>query len=301
MRKLPPLNSVRVFEAAARNSSFSDAALELGVTTTAVSHQIRHLEKVFGIRLFDRTTRTVKLSPVGERLYPALRDAFDQIAEAFSEVRALDAVEAVSVSTTRAFAEHWLMPRLAGFRALHPGIVLNIEATERVVDLRRSGVDLAIRYGRIGDASLQTAVLFDDSYSVVHASSLSFSDPDSAPVDLVQHQLLGYRWKNRALGGPGWAEWLKLAGISDPSSFRINWFSEETLAIHAMKRGHGPLLCSDAFVAEELRTGRCRRLQGPVIPGLTYRLVHSPSGLRRRGVRDFADWIKQEAAAFEAA
>ena len=272
----------------------------MGVTATAVSHQIRQLEKLFGVRLFERTTRMVKLSPIGERVYPALRDAFDQIAEAFSEVRAPDAAETVSVSVTRAFAEQWLMPRLAGFRALHPGVLLNIEATERVVDLRRCGADLAVRYGRTGDTSLQTAVLFSDSYSVVYASSLAFSNPDPEPNDLPQHQLLGYRWKNQSLSGPGWGEWFKLAGIRDSSPFRISWFSEETLAIQAMKLGHGPLLCSDALVAEELRMGRCKRLKGPVMPGLTYRLVQAPSGLRRRGVRAFVEWIKQEAAAFKA-
>lgn len=296
MRKLPPLNALRTFEAAARHESFTLAAQELNVTTTAVSHQIRHLEELLGVKLFERSTRAVKLTPMGQRLFPPIREGFDRLAEGFAEIQERRGAEVISLTTTRAFAERWLMPRLAAFHADEPDIQINIDASEETPDLRTAAVDLAIRYGRDGSDDLDSQVLMHDHYIAVCHASLCPDDPTPTLNTVGSRPLIGYRWKNPTLGGPDWAAWFQAAGIAAAETFRISWYSEETLAIQAMEHGYGAVLCSDVLVADGLRRGDYRRIQGPALPGLAFRLLHAPGAGRRPVVRRFARWLAAQAA-----
>ena len=296
MRKLPPLNAVRAFEAAARRLSFTAAAEELGVTVTAVSHQVRLLEETLGLKLFERRGRTIVLTSGAERLYPKVRQGFDTLAEAFAETNTRRSGEAIAVSTTRAFAERWLMPRLGRFNAGHPGIVVSIDASEDVVDLRADGIDLAIRYGRHRPDQPGETILLEDAYGAV--ASAAICPPGRAPVidDVIDRPLLGYRWKNAALEGPTWTTWFDALGRSMPDT-KVSWYSEETLAIQALARGFGALLCSSVLVADQLAAGSLRRIDGPVLGGYSFRLLIAPAAARKRSVRAFADWLRHEAAA----
>jgi len=296
MRKLPPLNAVRIFEAAARNLSFTAAANELNITTAAVSHQIRNLEDLLGARLFERTSRNIKLSAVGERLFPRLVESFDKLADAFSEIDERKSAAVVSLTTTRSFAERWLLPRLSRFQAEYPHVIVNMDACDTVVDLRAGEADIAIRYGHNNDDGLTPVELFKDRYvAVCHAS---LWDDKNAPslTDLKHRNLLACRWINQA-NAPDWLRWLRLAGI-DQEGFQINWFSEEGLAMQWMERGIGALLCSNVLVADQLREGSCRRIQGPALGGLRYRILVSPSAARKKGVQVFTAWMREEAAQF---
>ncbi|MGY3489469.1 LysR family glycine cleavage system transcriptional activator [Bradyrhizobium sp. USDA 4011] len=300
MRKLPPLNAVRAFEAAARHESFTAAANELCVTVTAISHQVRQLEAILGHKLFERSGRAVVLTAEGQAVFPMLRDGFDRMASAFAVIRPPADGDAITVSTTRAFAERWLMPRLARFNAAFPHLVVHIDATEEVRTPGADGVDLAIRYGR-ADRAGETSVLFSDRYIAVAASAICPPGARLAIDDVRSRSLLAFRWKNAALDSPAWSAWL--AGVDhDPMrDFRISWYSEEPLALHAAERGLGPLLCSDALVDEQLRDGTLRRLDGPALAGFAYRLVDAPSAARRKSVSAFIDWLRAEAATFRAA
>ena len=297
MRKLPPLNAIRAFEAAARHLSFTVAANELNVTITAVSHQIRHLESVLGVKLFERSGGSVTLSPVGERLFPAVRDGFDRLAGAFEEINERHSASTVAVTTTRAFAERWLLPRLAGFQRLHGEITVDVDASEDILDLRSEGVDLAIRYGSAPVGGDGAETLIEDHYGVVVSSRAWSEERDPTAQDLRRFRLLGYRWRNQALGGPDWPAWLRLSGLNDQSGHRINWFSEETLAIQAMEHGHGMLLCSMVLVADKLRAGEVRRIAEPTLPGFAFRLVPGPFAGRKKAVQAFTAWLRTEAAA----
>ncbi|MFG1300077.1 LysR family transcriptional regulator [Xanthobacter sp. V3C-3] len=157
-RKLPPLNAIRSIEAAARHSSFTAAADELHVTVAAVSHQVRHLEAMLDVKLFDRSGRSVSLTRTGRTLFPTLRDDLDRLADAFSTLREERSGEAITVSTTRAFAERRLMPRLGRFNAMFPDIVVHVDATEDVANLRAGAIDVAIRYGP-ADPTHEPAIL----------------------------------------------------------------------------------------------------------------------------------------------
>lgn len=149
-RRLPPLATLRAFEAAGGLSSFKQAAGELAVTATAISHQIRALELWLGCSLFERRARRVELTAAGRELLPVVRDGFDALAAAIDRVQHADRGPSVTVSTTRAFAAEWLLPRLPSLQAQHQAIDLRISATDEVVDLASGAVDIAIRYARSG-------------------------------------------------------------------------------------------------------------------------------------------------------
>jgi LysR family glycine cleavage system transcriptional activator len=265
---LPPLNSIRAFVAAARHRSFTTAAKELCVTVTAVSHQVRHLETILGVKLFERSARAVSLTPAGEKIYPLLRDGFDRLADAFSAFHEERSGEAITVSTTRAFAERWLMPRLSRFTAAFPNVVVHVDATEEVMDLRAEGIDLAVRYGR-GDPPAQATNMFlEDVYIAVADQTICPQGRAAVIEDFRNRPLLAYRWKNRTLEAPTWSAWLALTPHDPARDFRISWFSEETLALHAAGRAFGPLLCSNLLVDDEIRCGTLRRLDGAGDGGL---------------------------------
>jgi LysR family glycine cleavage system transcriptional activator len=300
MRKLPPLNAIRAFEAAARHESFTAAANELCVTVTAISHQVRQLEAMLGRKLFERSGRAVVLTAEGHAVFPLLREGFDRMASAFDAIRPPADGDAITVSTTRAFAERWLMPRLARFNAAFPTVVVNIDATEDVVTPGVKGIDLAVRYGH-ANRTQESSVLFKDSYIAVAASAICPPAARLAIDDFRPRPLLAYRWKNATLDSPAWSAWL--TGISHDARWdsRISWYSEEPLALHAAERGFGPLLCSDALVGEQLREGTLRLVDGPALPGFAFRLVEAPRATRRKSVTAFVDWLRGEAATFRAA
>jgi LysR family glycine cleavage system transcriptional activator len=299
-RKLPPLNAVRIFESAARNMSFTAAARELNITTAAVSHQMRHLEEFLGHSLFERSSRKIKLSPVGERMLPMLTEGFDRLADAFDEIDERKSASVVAVTTTRSFAERWLLPRLPKLRALYPATLINLDASDTIVDLSAREADVAIRYGRDNDEGLQSIKLFDDRYLPICHSSIWESSAAPKLTDLNPRPLLAYRYINHTLNPPDWGHWFERSGL-DRSAFRVSWFNEEGLSIQAMEHGYGALLCSDALVQDDLLAGACRRIDGPSLEGMRYRVLIAPMGARKKGVQVFIDWLRQEVAEFTAA
>ena len=198
MRKLPPLNAIRAFEAAARHESFTAAANELCVTVTAISHQIRQLEAILGQKLFVRSGRALALTAQGQAIFPLLRVSFDHMANAFATIHSQNPGDAITVSTTRAFAERWLMPRLEQFNAAFPTVVVHVDGTEDVVAPGAHGIDLAVRYGKADDTQ-QSSVLFADRYIAVAADSAGSNSSRLAIDDFRARPLLAYRWKNAAL------------------------------------------------------------------------------------------------------
>lgn len=292
MRRIPPLNSVRAFEAVARHQSFSAAANELCVTVAAVSHQVRQLEEGLGQKLLERG-RQARLTPAGHILYPLLRDGFDQIAQAFALIGPPAEGDAIQLSTTRAFAERWLMPRLNRFNEVHPNIIVHVHASEKLADLRAESIDLAIRYGP-PEGTPNEQVLFEDSFIAVAGSAICPTGRQATIQDFSGRPLLAFKWKNPRLESPAWPTWLTQVNAAE--TFNISWYSEETLALQALERGLGPLLCSSVLIDEALRDGRVQRLQGPALPGFTYRLVELQPTQARRSLHLFRNWLLDEAA-----
>jgi LysR family transcriptional regulator, glycine cleavage system transcriptional activator len=251
MRKLPPLATLRAFEAAARHLSFKRAADELAVTPTAISHQIRLLEDTIGQRLFERRTRRVVLTSAGSVLYAPLRNSFESMAEAVERVRTIKTPDAVTLTATMAFTSKWLVPRVATFRARFPGINLRLLASDDVLDLRAGAADIAVRYGGGTYPGCRSQLLFQGSFAPVCSPRLNVRDP----ADLERNALIHSEWRNVDERTPVWPRWFADAGLHYRPTDSGIVFSDETHAIQAAAAGQGVALVSLALVADELANG----------------------------------------------
>ncbi|MFY0476348.1 LysR substrate-binding domain-containing protein [Achromobacter marplatensis] len=292
-RRFLPLSALRAFEAAARLGSFKAAASELAVTPTAVSHQIRALEAQIGRVLFDRQVRKVSLSDAGAQLYPVLRDGFDAFEATLARLMQQPTRSQVSISATNAFTVKWLVPRMSDFRSRHPGIDLQLQASDDLVDLRSTAVDIAIRYGRGPYPGLVTEPLFTDRFAPVANPRLGVVSAD----DLARVPLIRFDWKRPLPDNPTWERWFAVAGRPLPPEAGQLRFSDEGHAIQAAVAGHGIALVSLALIADELEAGHLVQPFGPAIEGHTYHLARHADRPPSAPVQAVAQWLRLQAAA----
>lgn len=295
-RRLPPLNAIRAFEAAARLESISEAAEELSVTPTAISHQIRHLENLLDIKLFERAGRNISLTDQGARMLPDITRGMDSLAAAFAETYGNLDTNTVTISTTREFARYWLQPRLGDFYDAFPQLTLNIFASESAVDMSGSEIDVAVRYGARPPEGSDELPLYQEYY--VAAASHDLLTPNrAARIEfLTRKRLIDVRWENSALTAPSWKAWFAAAGYGDYDSYRRMSFDAYNLAFDALKRGHGAALLSRTIVRSAEFDDGFSELEGPQLPGYHYRVLRSPAATRKRAVRQFVDWLVETAA-----
>jgi LysR family glycine cleavage system transcriptional activator len=290
-RRSLPLSGLRVFEAAARLGSFKAAAKELAVTPTAVSHQIRALEAQTGLLLFDRHVRRVSLTDAGTQLYPVLRDGFDAFEATLARLTHQRTRTQVTISATNAFTVKWLVPRMADFRSRHPGIDLQLQASDDLVDLRSTAVDIAIRYGRGPYPGLVTQPLFTDRFAPVANPRLGVESLD----DLARVPLIRFDWKRLQPENPTWERWFKVAQRPQPRQASQLRFSDEGHAIQAAVAGHGVALVSLALISEELEAGHLVQPFGPEIDGHTYHLAMYAGRPPSASVQAVAHWLSTQA------
>jgi len=292
MRRLPPLGSLRAFEAAARRESFKDAAAELGVTPTAISHQVRQLEAGLGVALFTRETRKVVLTAEGRMLYPALRRALDAMAEAVDAVRRRPARRVATLSATVAFTAKLLVPHAAGFRTLNPGWDLRLHASDDPVDLHAGEADAAIRYGLGPYPGLSAVPLLTDSFAPVCSPHAGVREPQ----DLMQATLIHFEWGGAAakVSVPTWRAWAERAGAQGLDAEAGITFNDESSAIQAAIAGQGVALLSLALVAAELASGALIQPFGPALEGLCYDLVYPAGAEARPPVAVLRRWVTTE-------
>src|SRR6201996_7131031 len=207
--RLPSLNGLRAFEAAARHLSFTVAAAELNVTQTAISHQIRRLEEELGIRLFVRKNRALALTPEARDYLPGVRAAFNDLRLATDRLLRKDDGNVLTISTLASLAAKWLLPRLSAFQEAHPGIDVRITTSTSLVDFQRDKVDAAIRYGRGHWPGLRAHWLTaDELFPVCSPALLAGNRPLRMPDDLRDHVLL-----TTSTNGDDWRQWLTAAGL----------------------------------------------------------------------------------------
>ncbi len=290
-RRLPPLNGLRGFEAAARHLSFTLAADELGVTQAAVSHQVKALEQRLGIQLFRRLNRALMLTEAGQAYLPPVRDAFDAIAQATTRLAARQAGAALTVSTMDSFAATWLVPRLGRFRAAHPGIDIRIMPSDQLVDFARDDVDLGIRYGRGHYPGLSVVrFLTEDIFPVCSPALIAGGDPLDTHADLRHHTLLHDDI------GEDWRMWLMAAGVGNVDPFRGPAFGHSNLVIQAAIEGQGVALGRGALVAHDLAAGRLVRPFAISLPAeYAYYIVYRQAAAREPRLVAFRDWLLAEA------
>lgn len=297
MRRLPPLASLRAFEAAARHLSFERAAAELGVTPTAISHQIRILEGACGQTLFRRRPRPLALTGAGERLFPVLRNGLDAFAIAIASVLRTTEHGSLRVTTPNAFASRWLVPRLPQWRELHPEIPLEVIGTNAVLDLRAGEADVAIRYARSMPTEFAAREIFRDTYvPVCSPALLAKGKPVRRAADLLHYPLIHFDWQRSGSDIPNWRRWLATARLVDPDfpDAGGTWdlsFREEQHAIEAVIAGQGLAICSDVVVGRELESGTLVRAHDLSLPGYGFYLVYLRDHPGQSVIDAFSSWI----------
>lgn len=310
--RLPPLNSLRAFEATARHLSFKKAGDELAVTPTAISHQIKGLEDYLGFALFRRLTRAIELTSEGRAMLPKVREGLECFAAAIENTRVREYSGNLLIASPPAFATRWLIRRLPEFSLLFPEIRLHMSASVTAIDTRDAsgasgmeGLDvrgedtaIAIRFGRGHYMGCRVDRLFSPVYTAVCSPILSKGKrPLSGPQDLARHVLLHDETIPELMTRPTWAEWMREAGVVGIDPDAGMHFSDPALVLSAAIDGVGVALASKVLVDSELRAGRLIAPFDHVIRRpQAYFLVAPEAVADRPIVRVFRDWLLNEVA-----
>lgn len=286
--RLPPLHTMRLFEAAGRLLSFKLAAAELHVTPSALSHGVQALEDWLGVALFVRGNRRLDLTEAGAAYLPQVRQALDLLAQASSGLPGQAAGTRLAISVAPSFGLHWLMPHLPRFQAHHPEVEIVIDTHHHAVAFPREGIDLAIRMGRGNWPGLTAIHLVQEQLVPVAAPMLAATLRQ--PADLAGATLLRV-----ADVSEDWESWYALAGLSTVEAARSLSFDTIHMALQAAAQGLGVALGRLPLAADDLASGRLVSLFGPPRACATgYWLVAPPETLRRPAVRAFRQWIEAE-------
>lgn len=297
MRRLPPLNALRAFEAAARHLSFTLAAEELNVTQAAISHQIRALEARLGQPLFNRLNRGLSLTEAGRSYLPAMTEAFDLMDKATRRLSRRDDAGALKVSALPSFAARWLLPRLAHFREAHPEIDVLVSANQQLSDLEAEGIDVGLRFGSGHYPGLRADRLMGDRrLPVCSPALLKGSHPLRRPEDLRHHVLL----HDEIIGGgveADWAAWVRRLGLQGIDPTRGPGFSDSAMVLSAAIAGQGVALARASLAVDDLAAGLLVLPFGPLIASrYDYWFVTTHYAAELDKVRAFRSWIMAEAA-----
>ena len=290
-RDLPPFPAVRAFEAAARHLSFKRAAGELGVTQSAISHQVKALESFVGARLFRRAPQGVSLTRAGATYLPVLGEALDRIAGVTERLRATDLSGSLTVSASSAVAARWIVPRLDRFAELYPDIDVRISTSSGLVDFARDEIDIAVRYGHGDWPGLRADRMFGSPLFPVCGPALRDGDPPlREPADLRHHTLLHHDL------GEAWEHWLKVAGVNCVDAARGPRFDDCNLMLQAASEGQGVALTFSALVAPDMAAGKLVTLFDVGVPAASWYYVVYPQGRARQPkIVAFRDWLLDEA------
>lgn len=314
-RRFPSLNALKTFEAAARHLSFSNASEELNVTQAAVSRQIKLLEEDFGTLLFKRLTRSVELTEAGHRLFPALKEAFDQIEFAAHRVWDNRGNGILTISVLPTFSVKWLMPRIVDFSEKHPDIEIHLVNSIRPVDFDREDVDLAIRVGSpVMDTRAQGQVRIDLEMAK-RDDQLEFLQlmPDrmvavASPGYIAERGLVktaadanAATLINMATRQHAWADFLQALGWAVERKNDGPAYGHFFMAIQAAMEGRGIALVPDVLVMDDIRSGLLVQAIPARVPSAgQYYLIGRKTGWEQKRVRIFRAWLESYLPAVQA-
>ena len=286
-QRLPPLTSLRPFEAAARLESFSRAAEEIHVTHGAISHQIKALEEFLGVTLFIRDGKRVKLTEEGKLFAERVRSALLQIVEAAQSINPSQRINRLTISVLPSFAARWLLPRIGRFMELYSEFDVNVQSSATIVNFLRDEVDVAIRFGVGGWPNVQSELLLKDEYFPVCSPRLNRGKLPKRPQDLVKYRLL------RSDDEP-WTPWFHHVGIDLPEP-TSSVFNDASMMLQAAAGGQGIALARRSIVESDLLSGALIRLFKLTMPASkSYYLVWPPHHQQSKKVIVFRDWAKKE-------
>jgi LysR family glycine cleavage system transcriptional activator len=290
-RRLPPLNALKAFEAAARSESFTRAADELNVTQGAVSHQVKGLEDTLGLKLFHRERQRLILTESGRQYLAVVRDALDRIAVGTEQLLQRQSSGVLTVSTSPDFAAKWLINRLGRFAEKHPGIDLRVSASTQYVDFAREEVDVAIRHGDGNWPGLDIVRLYSERLFPVCSPKLAAGrNRITKPSDLLKFPLL------RLEDAKNWARLFEAAGIADPVG-PGPVLNRASMLIDAAIDGQGVALARTALAAWDLIHGRLiRPLAVSLRMANTYWIVCPKAASEVPKIAAFRAWVLGEVA-----
>ena len=291
VRRLPSLNTLRAFEAAARHLSFTRAAEELHVTQAAISHQVKALEEHLGRKLFRRLNRALLLTDDGQAYLPSVSRAFTLLNDATSDLLTTQAPGPLTVSALPSFAARWLVPRLGRFRQIRPDIDLRIDPSAALSDFAGGDVDVGIRYGRGKYPGMRADWLMtEDIFPVCSPALLEGPHPVQDPGDL-EHQVLLHDD-----GHGDWRTWLLAAGADRVDAARGPIFTDSSMLIQAAMAAQGVALARGVLAADELAAGRLVRPFTLSLPTeYAYYLVCPINTAEQPKIAAFRDWLLREA------
>ena len=310
--RLPPLNALKAFEAAARHLSVKKAAIELNVTPAAVSHQIRLLEDYLGVQLFHRYNRALELTDAARASLPKLREGFDALVQAVERLRSHVTGGVLTVSAAPSFAARWLMPRLHRFIAAHPEVDVRVSARMRRLSVDGKGdvaeratvetwlddSDIAVLYGRGHYPGLWVRKLLDLTVTPICSPRLLKGEhPLRTPADLAHHMLLHDDTGDMYDNDPFWDVWLRAASVAGIDTRRGPHFSHAVLAFEAAIDAVGVVATMPVLASEDLAAGRLVTPFELSVPlASAYYLVCNEATSVRPAVGTFREWLLQEAA-----
>ncbi|QBI03833.1 LysR substrate-binding domain-containing protein [Pseudoduganella albidiflava] len=300
-RVLPGTRALRTFEAAARHLNFTRAADEVGLSAAAVSHQIREMEDQLDIVLFARTSRSMRLTPAGERLYQATSAALESLHRAAGEARRLQGgAGPLRLTLGPRFATNWLLPRLPAFQAGHPGVRLSFDVTDELRDLDADEADVAIRFGAGRYRGTESVRLFGTELVAVCHPSLAAGGALREPRDLQGFTLCHVACETGGRAWPRWRDWMAAAGIAGFDDAGCMSFEESSHVVQAAMDGGAIGLVELPMVARELDEGRLVRLFGvavPVTDDFAYHLVHPAGAGQDPRIAALRDWLQSQVRA----
>ena len=295
LRKLPPLNALRTFEAAARLSSFTGAAEELCVTHGAVSQQIRTLEGYFGRALFTRSHGKVFLNSAGSELLPVISDSLDRLEKITARLLPDRDTEILTVSSTISFASQWLIPRLPDFQQNHPDILVRLAPSRPFSTTLGDGVDVAIRWGVTPVDGVEMEKLIDvDTFAACSPSLIYGDKPLRVSQDLVNHPLV------HDDDGQAWQTLLGELGVDYPDQSRGLFLADSGLALQVAVEGGGVIVAGSILAANDLAAGRLVIPFDCIIPHRkNYNFYYPKQSSDQRKIALFRSWIHEQAVKYQ--
>ena len=290
-RRLPVLNTLRAFEAAARHGSFTRAAEELCLTQGAISHQVKALEDELGVKLFNREHQRLVITQAGRAYLVEVGDALDRIAIATERLVERQRSGALTISTSPDFAAKWLVHRLGKFAQSHPEIDLRLSAAMHRVDFAREDVDVAVRHGKGDWEGLHVERLCAEQLFPVCSPRLVEAGKLAQPADILKFPLLHLDTRD------DWAVWLDSAGVAGADVSRGSIMNHASMLIDAAIDGQGIALARTVLAAWDLVHGRLVRPFAQALPlSRSYWIVCPKATASLPKIRTFNNWLLAEAA-----
>ncbi|MCG8709356.1 LysR family transcriptional regulator [Brenneria sp. 4F2] len=286
-KRLPPLGALKAFNAVAVRRSFKLAADDIGVTATAISHQIRVLEEQLATKMFERSAKGVTLTAAGEKLFHTTMRVFRELQDTMESIHADSAPPALTITTTSNFLTHWLVPRLTELKMALPDIDLRLHTSVERIDLTRKTVDAAIRYREKEEETLTSTLLYQDRFVLVASPMLAISRLQ----DLASATLFHVDNRHVPTLSPTWEHWRNRYGPADLQIEAGVHFTDETHAIQAVVAGQGIAIVSNLLAHNFIQQGMLTTPFAHTLPGANYYLVTIPENDARQDIANLRTWL----------